>query len=270
MLTGGGPAKSPDEAGADVVTLPSPLTGAASGRLVAVQVKTRYTGSYTGETELGFKYLMDETDVAYWKGCNLPVIIVLVHLERNQAYWKSVDTGESPSGRQLRIDKTKDLFDAGACDAIAGLCVAKSGFGMWLQPLKTGETGHLNLLDVMLQESIYVTASPFTHGRPALHELLIHEERPPDDWIIRGGSSCRSAIPVKALSCSVEPIASEEIVFPDDEAEEGNMIELRRRTLGAQLDRGYQAPGKRASRRRDPCTTRTTSMPSGMRRYRIR
>ena len=176
----------PPEAGMDgLLEIRDPVTGAASGRLVAVQVKTRNTGSYTGETEAGFEYLMDETDVVYWKGCNLPVIVVLVHLERNQAYWKSVDTGEGPAGRRLRIDKTNDLFDASARDAIADLCVAKSGLGVWFPPLKTGETGHLNLLEVILPEYIYVAASPFTNGRPALHELLIQEERPPDDWVIR-------------------------------------------------------------------------------------
>jgi hypothetical protein len=120
--------------------------------------------------------------------------------------------------------------------------VAKSGFGVWFPPLKIGETGHLNLLQVMLPEYIYVAASPFTNGRAALHELLIHEERPPDDWIIRGGQFMSFRDPRESSLLhivdpgSVEPIASEEIAFPDDEAEERNMIELLRRTLGAQLD----------------------------------
>jgi hypothetical protein len=233
----------PPEVGMDgLLEIRDPVTGAASGRLVAVQVKTRNTGSYSGETEASFEYLMDETDVAYWKGCNLPVIVVLVHLERHQAYWKSVDTGEGPSGRRLRIDKTNDLFDASTRDAIADLCVAKSGFGVWFPSLKTGETGHLNLLEVILPESIYVAASPFTNGRAALHELLIHEERPPDDWIIRGGQFMSFRDPRESALLhivdpgSVESIGSEEIAFPDGEAEERNMIELRRRTLGAQLD----------------------------------
>ena len=80
----------PLEAGMDgLLEIRDAVTGAASGRLVAVRVKTRNTGSYTGETESAFEYLMDGTDVAYWTGCNLPVIVVLVHLEREQAYWKS-------------------------------------------------------------------------------------------------------------------------------------------------------------------------------------
>jgi hypothetical protein len=105
----------PPEAGLDgLLEIRDPVTGAASGRLVAVQVKTRYTGSYTGETGAGFEYLMDETDVDYWKGCNLPVIVVLVHLERNQAYWKSVDTGEGPAGGSVSIRPKTCLMPARA------------------------------------------------------------------------------------------------------------------------------------------------------------
>ena len=120
----------PLEAGMDgLLEIRDAVTGAASGRLVAVRVKTRNTGSYTGETESAFEYLMDGTDVIYWTGCNLPVIVVLVHLEREQAYWKSVDAGEGPSGRRLRIDTSKDIFEARSRDAIVDLCVAKSGSG---------------------------------------------------------------------------------------------------------------------------------------------
>ena len=233
----------PLEAGMDgLLEIRDPITGAASGRLVAVQVKTTNADSYTAETESGFEYLMDDADVAYWKGCNLPVIVVLVRLERNQAYWKSAEKGEGVAGRRLRIDKNRDVFDVRARDAIADLCVAKSGFGVWFPPLKTGERGHLNVLEVILPGAIYVGASPFKSGELALRELLIHEERPPDDWIIRGGQFMSFRDPHECSlrhivdSGSVEPFASEELAFPDDKADERHMIELLRRTLGVQLD----------------------------------
>lgn len=233
----------PLEAGIDgLLEIRDPVTRAATGQLVVVQIKTRNTGSYTGETDSGFEYLMDETDVAYWQGCNLPVIVVLVHLERDQAYWKCADKGEDPSGRRLRIDKANDVFDTRARDAIAGLCVAKRGFGIWFPTLKTGEPGHLNLLEVVFPDYIYVGASPFKSGKLALRDLLEHEDRPPDDWMIRGGQfmSFRdprgSALEHVVDVGSVEPIASDELAFPDDEADERNIIELLRRTLGVQLD----------------------------------
>jgi hypothetical protein len=105
-----------------------------------------------------------------------------------------------------------------------------------------GEASHLNLIEVVLPEYVYVAASPFKTGRHALAELLANEDRPPDDWVIRGGQfmSFRDPRggPLEQIidAGSVDPIGSDEIAFPDDEADERNMIELLRRTLGAQLD----------------------------------
>ena len=233
----------PLEAGLDgLLEIRDPVTGAATGQLVAVQVKTREAGSYTAETEVGFEFLMNEEDAAYWRGCNLPVIVVLVHLKRGEAYWKSADTGTGPGERRLRIEKNRDVFDVSARDAISELCVAKGGFGVWFPALKTGENGHLNLLEVVLPEDIYIAASPFKSGRQALRELLEHEERPPDDWIIRGGQfmSFRDPRegPLKNIVDvgAVDVIGTDEVAFPDDEADEYNFIDLLRRTLGAQLD----------------------------------
>jgi hypothetical protein len=119
---------NPPEAGIDgFLEIRDPATGAMSGRFVAVQVKTTDDGAYTAETDHGFEYLMDAKDVEYWRGSNIPVVVVIVHLRRNEAWWKSVDDGEGTGERRLRIDKAKDRFDASARDAIAGLCVAKSG-----------------------------------------------------------------------------------------------------------------------------------------------
>lgn len=176
----------PVEAGLDgLLEIRDPTTGHVSGRLVAVQVKTREKGAFTAEDETSFDYPLDENDLKYWRSCNLPVIVVLVHVERNQAYWKSIEGDFGASARRLRIDKTKDIFDVRARDAIADLCVAKSKPGVWFPTLKTGELGHLNLLDIVLPKIAYVGSSPYTTGRQALHELLEHDEQPPDDWIIR-------------------------------------------------------------------------------------
>jgi hypothetical protein len=44
---------------------------------------------------------MDAKDVDYWRGSNIPVV-VLVHLGTDKAWWKSVETGEGPRPWQLR------------------------------------------------------------------------------------------------------------------------------------------------------------------------
>jgi hypothetical protein len=62
---------------------------------------TKDDGGYTAETDQGFEYLMDAKDVDYWRGSNIPVV-VLVHLGTDKAWWKSVETGEGPRPWQLR------------------------------------------------------------------------------------------------------------------------------------------------------------------------
>ena len=233
----------PLEAGIDgLLEVRDPQTGAPTGHLVAVQVKTRSDGAYTAEDDSGFEYLMDESDVAYWEGSNLPVIVVLVHLQRRVAYWKSTSEGTGPGRRRLRFTKRTDVFDDTARDAIAALCVAKGGWGVSFPPLKSGEDAHLNLLEVILPNTIYVGASPFKSGGAALRELLEHDDRPPDDWVIRGGQFMSFREPDDGpLSHivdigSVEPFDTDEIAFPDEESEEHTLIDLLRRTLVAQLD----------------------------------
>jgi hypothetical protein len=157
-------------------------------------------------------------------------------------HWKSVDAGEGTGARRLRIEKSKDQFDESARDAIAALCVSKGGWGVWFPTFKSGEPGHLNLVEVVLPKKAFVAASPFKTGRQALFELLAHEDRPRDDWVIRSGEfmSLRDPRdgPLEQIvdAGSVEEIGCEEIAFRDDEAEERHFIELLRRTLGGQLD----------------------------------
>lgn len=233
----------PIEAGIDGLLEPrDPETGTPSGRLIAVQVKTTDNGSYTADDGETFQYLMDPEDAAYWRESNLPVIVVLVHLGRREAFWKSTADGQGPDQRRLIIRRNADRFDETARDALAALCVAKSKFGIWFPPYKGGEWGHMNLLEVGLPEEIYVGASPFKTGRDALLALLDKDDRPPDDWIIRAGQFTSFRDPRGTVldrivdAGSVEALPAAEIAFPEDEAEEHGIIDLLRRTLTAQLD----------------------------------
>ena len=216
--------------------------GRTTGQFVAVQVKTTKEGAYPGETNAGFSYMMREDDLAYWRGANVPVIIVLVHLQKKAAYWMSIDAGQGDGHRQLQFDKRRDAFDKGARDSIANLCVDRGQFGIYFPALNHGEQAHLNLLRVCLPASVYVGFSPHTTGRDALFELLKHEDRPPDDWVIRARQFMSFRDPtVWPLSevvdgGTVERLDCSEVAFPDDEADEHAFIELLRRTLATQLE----------------------------------
>lgn len=233
----------PLEAGIDgFLEIRDPNSGRATGQFVAVQVKTTKDGSYPGETSAEFTYLMREDDVAYWRGANVPVIIVLVNLQEKTAYWKSVEAGQGDGHRQFQFDKCRDIFDKSASDSIATLCVDRGKFGVYFPALNHGEQAHLNLLKVRLPTNVYVGFSPHATGRDALFSLLKHDDRPPADWVIRARQfmsfrdpRCR---PLSEIvdSGTVERLDCQEVAFPDDEADEHAFIDLLRRTLVTQLD----------------------------------
>ena len=233
----------PLEAGVDgFLEIRDPNSGRVTGQIVAVQVKTTAEGAFPGETEAGFHYRMREADVAYWRDANVPVVIVLVHLGKKTVYWKNVEARQGDGHRELRFDKARDTFDKSACDAIANLCVDRGQFGVYLPPLNHGEVAHVNLLRVRYPSRIYTGFSPYTIGRDALSTLLKHEDRPPDDWVIRARQFMSFRDPTTwPLSevvdvGTVESIDSEEAAFPDDEAEEHTFIDLLRRTMATQLE----------------------------------
>src|SRR5207248_2346833 len=50
--------------------------GQPMARMIAVQVKSTENGRYASETDDSFTYLLRRQDLDYWKGSNLPVIVV--------------------------------------------------------------------------------------------------------------------------------------------------------------------------------------------------
>lgn len=232
------------EAGIDgLIEIRDPASGVVSGQIVAVQVKTTDDGGYTAETGTSFEYLMDQRDVEYWRGSNVPVILVVVRLNSREAYWKDTSTGTGSGDRRLCFSKTDDLFNETARDKIAALCVSKGQWGVWFPAMKAVESCHLNLVEVTLPESIFIAPSPFKTGRQALGEHFSRsDERLPDDWVLRNGQfmSFRNpegtALEPLIDSGALEEFAAEDMAFPNDEADERAMIELLRRTLSAQLD----------------------------------
>lgn len=235
------------EAGVDgLLEVRDPVSGAASGRMVAVQVKTRQSGAFTGETDSQFEYLCAEADAEYWRGSNLPVILVFVRVDTEEMFWRPAPE----DGRRILVDKTAHRFDIAARDDIAALTVDKAGWGVSLPSMRTGESGHLNLLRVILPDEVFIAPCVQRHGRDALKALLEFDDRPPFDWVVRDSRLISFRDPslstLKHICESVESLPAEDVLFPDDAAEEAQVIELLRRTLSVQLegDLGYSRDGK--------------------------
>ena len=75
--------------------------GKPLARMIAVQVKATETSRYSSEDEAGFTYLLRPDDLAYWRGSNLPGILVLYRKSDETYFWKEV--GIDPKGEDRRL-----------------------------------------------------------------------------------------------------------------------------------------------------------------------
>ena len=161
--------------------------GRPMARMIAVQVKARRSGKYASEDDRGFSYLLRAKDVEYWRGSNLPVIIVLYRESDESFYWKEVPSGLSQEERRIRFSKKDDILDSDAIDRLAALTVPKAGLGYYVPALGGGEEALVNILPITLPPEIFVASTPYSGGK-ATAFLLEGDEPARFDWIIHGGS----------------------------------------------------------------------------------
>jgi hypothetical protein len=228
------------EAGTDgIIELREPQSGAPLGKLLGVQVKATGTGQYTRETDRGFEYLLKPDDLKYWRGSNIPVIIVLWRQSDGSAYWKDVTDCTKGEERRLRFDKDADVFDARCVDRIGALTIDRSTPGVYLPPLNQGEDAIINLLRIKLPDEIFLASSPFGSGRDAVPELVKHDNTR-FDWVIRKRRfvsffdprdyGTRSIVDLD----QVDAVDTKLFAFNDDLDDANHMIDLLRRTVERQ------------------------------------
>lgn len=222
-------------------------SGRPLARMIAVQVKATDSGTYPSEDEVGFSYSLRSKDLEYWRGSNLPVIIVLYRRSDESLYWQPVPSGFHDGERRLRFVKERDVLDRNAVDRLADLTVPKNGFGHYVPPLGEGEDALVNILPVILPPEMYVASTPHS-GRQAGAILLEGEEPARLDWTIRGGtfwsfhdprtSPCREIVDVD----QVEAIETGYLAFHEDIDEQNNFAYLLKNALRHQFrkDLGWQ------------------------------
>ncbi|WP_409561741.1 DUF4365 domain-containing protein [Hyphomicrobium sp. MC8b] len=214
--------------------------GKPLARMIAVQVKATESSRYASEDDKGFSYLLRAEDLAYWRGSNLPIIIVLYRRSDETYFWKAVSLDIEGDGRKLQFDKTRDILDQNAVDRLAVLTVPKAGFGYYVPPLGGGEEALVNILPVVLPPEVFV-ASTSLDARKAISVLLNRDEPARFDWAINGGtfwsftdpreSNCRHVVDID----QVEAIDTAEIAFHEDVEELNNFAFLLRKTLDHQV-----------------------------------
>lgn len=214
--------------------------GKPLARMIAVQVKARESARYSSEDEAGFTYLLRPDDLAYWRGSNLPIILVLYRKSDETYFWKEVGVEFKSEERKLQFDKQRDVLDANAVDRLAALTVPKAGFGYYVPPLGGGEEALVNILPLTLPGEIFVSSTPHTPKKAA--SILLDADEPARfDWVIKGetfwsfsdprDSVCRRIVDLD----QVEAINTSVLAFHEDHDEQNNFAFLLRKTFDHQV-----------------------------------
>jgi hypothetical protein len=205
--------------------------GRPLARMIAVQVKARESSRYSSEDETGFTYLLRTEDLAYWRGSNLPIIVVLYRQSDETYFWKEVGVDAKAEDRRLRFDKLSDVLDANAVDRLAALTVPKAGFGYYVPPLGGGEEALVNILPVTLPQVMFVSTTPHTPKKAA--SILLDCDQPARfDWVIKGETFWSFRDPRETV-CKrivdldqVEAIDTSVLAFHEDRDEQNNFAFL--------------------------------------------
>ena len=228
------------EAGTDgIIELRDPASGAPLGKLLGVQVKATETGQYIRESDRSFEYLLKPDDLKYWRGSNIPVIIVVWRQSDGSAYWKDVTDCVKGEERRLKFDKDVDAFDARSADRIGALTIDRRTPGVYLPPLNHGEEAIINLLRIKLPDEIFLASSPFGNGRDAIPELLKHDNTR-FDWVIRKRRFVSFFDPKDYATRAiidldqVDAVDTKLFALNDDIDDRNDTIDLLRRTIERQ------------------------------------
>ena len=158
-----------------------------TAKMIAVQVKSTEAATYPSESASGFTYTVRSTDFEYWRGSNLPVILVLYRMSDDSFYWKSLGNLVGSSERTLQFDKQGDKLDRRSKDRLAALTVEKQGHGYYVPPLGGGEEAIVNMLPLRFPQDIYVAQTQMS-TRQALARMNKTRRDARYDWMIDGSS----------------------------------------------------------------------------------
>ena len=172
------------------IELVDPFARAASSVHVMAQSKAT-EGRFPGETDHSFHFLLDATDIAYWRGGSNPVIVVCSRPSAGDVWWAPVDRAEPPApGRsvwRLDFDKHTDRLDEHSVGRLLSWAtkgtrgVAVSGRRHRAETLTT----NLLRIEEFPQEIFFgPTWKPSARELgPALRSLSYFQS----NWIVRGG-----------------------------------------------------------------------------------
>jgi hypothetical protein len=222
------------------------LRDSRSEEMLPGTVKAQSKGSdrpFPGETDQGFHFVVDKSDLEPWLASNAPVILVCSHPETQEAWWKPIkewfSTPERLASRRVEFDKQKDRFDASAAPALMQLAAAG---GRWqTAPPARKEPLRSNLLPLEnYPDRIFSAESRVSELGTAWRYLRSVDEDAPGDWLLHVGRII-SFRPLDTLPLSglckgpIDEIDSDEWALSEDPVIEKQWVRLLNRTLQQML-----------------------------------
>jgi hypothetical protein len=224
------------------IELRDPQTGEVRAQYIAAQLKTVGTlAEDNGET---FAYRAEQRDLDYWFGSNAPVILVVVHLESQRVFWKSIqsyfDDPERKRSRKVVFNQADDELRGDAVAKFADLVASFARPGLITPSLRVEEELETNLLkvDYPFRLNIAVTDLNAMEVRQA---LLRRREYPPIDWIVHGSRLItfrNLEDPMFEDACdqgSIDQIDTREWFESDDEVTKRQFVHLLGRCLSERV-----------------------------------
>src|ERR1700676_193452 len=198
----------------------------ATGTTISVQVKSTSAARMPGETHSRFTYTCGAKDLDYWMGASEPVLLIVVRLDQERAWWKRLDTWfADPHRRKARVvefDKVDDLLGRGSVHQIAA---AATPIDDPLPLVRSSETLTTNLLAVESFAPLVHWASADVTDRQEAWAAMKDHGLFESGFILRGGNVF-SLLPLTgALAPLRKGIAQS---FPVAEWKESEDMEIKR------------------------------------------
>ncbi len=164
-------------------------TGRHLNQTILVQSKA-HDRSLLQESGTSFVFTCDQRDLEHWLAGNAPVIVVVSHPKKDEAWWIDVKAEfadqKTRAARRLVVDKASHAFDVDAGPALLRLGKPASS-GLYLQPPPKLEVLDTNLLTVLeLPQRLYL-APAVTGDYATAGKLLESAQGARAQFILRDG-----------------------------------------------------------------------------------
>lgn len=181
------------EAGIDgSIEIRDPATGEVANQIVQFQSKAT-RNPLPGMSELSFSWPCNEKDIDYWTFGTAPVVLIVVDVKNDKAYWKDMRAWfGDPQNRVTRkvvFDKSADLFNADAALALREVAQTARPGSYYSAP-RQSEWLTPNLLRVSaLAKTIFWAPTDAKSVREFWGRVQEHVRYPPGETILRGGAA---------------------------------------------------------------------------------